>query len=125
MTGDTSEDYARRRVRELTEEIKRLHADVLYEQERNANNVHAYQDRIDAALALHSEWGIYDECGHDHTEEDVRTGKAIDVDVGFTCEEGKVQSVCRECDTDDGDATEATEDGEWPCPTVKALKGEK
>ena len=36
----------------LEEENKRLKAEVLYEQERNANNVHAYQDRLDAALSL-------------------------------------------------------------------------
>jgi len=93
MTGDTSEDYARRRVRELTEEIKRLHAEVLYEQERNHNNVHAYQERIDAALALHMPNVI----------------------------QGKHQrfEVCPVCSTRDGDAEDS------PCPTVKALKGEK
>ena len=40
-------------IRRLLEENKQLKADVLYEQERNRNNVHAYQDRIDAALARH------------------------------------------------------------------------
>jgi len=40
-------------IRRLLEENKQLKADVLYEQERNHNNVHAYQDRIDAALARH------------------------------------------------------------------------
>ena len=80
--------------------------------------------RIEAALALHQEFGIYDECGHDHTEEDVRTGKAIDVpEVGITCEDGLVQKVCRHCHLWNDEPYERTEDGECPCPTVEALTG--
>ena len=82
--------------------------------------------RIEAALALHQEFGIYDECGHDHTEEDVRTGKAIDVpEVGITCEDGLVQKVCRHCHLWNDEPYERTEDGECPCPTVEALTGGK
>jgi hypothetical protein len=86
----------------------------------------AAEARIKAALALHTEWGIYDECDHTHTEEDIRAGKAVDVpEVGFTCDDARMQTVCRECHTDDGEPTEDTEHGEWPCPTVKALRGEE
>jgi hypothetical protein len=74
---------------------------------------------------LHTEWKCYDECGHQHTDEDVLAGRAFDIDnVGVTCEDGHLYSVCRECHTTDGEPREDTEDGEWPCPTIRAIEKE-
>jgi len=55
--------------------------------------------RIDKALELHTEFKIYDECGHKHTAEDVDAGRAI-----------KCAGHTRPC---------------WPCPTVAALQGDQ
>lgn len=69
---------------------------------------------------LHTAHGIYDECGHKHVEDDP---EAIRVwDVGLTCEAGLTQTVCRFCDTDDGEATEDTEYGEWPCTVARLIR---
>jgi hypothetical protein len=81
--------------------------------------------RVEKVIALHTEWRIYDECGHSHTDEEVARGEAHDIpEVGITCEEGYLYSVCRLCHTDDGEAREDTDEGSWPCPTVRLLDGE-
>jgi hypothetical protein len=78
-----------------------------------------------AVVELHSEFRIYDECSHQHTDEEVTAGTAFDVeDVGITCEEGYLYSVCKKCHTDDGDVTEDTPDGEWPCEELRAIEKE-
>lgn len=49
--------------------------------------------------ALHSPFGIYDECDHEHTEDDVAAGAAKDIpEVGRTC--NLLYIACRECCTD-------------------------
>ena len=69
---------------------------------------------------LHVPFGIYDECGHKHHESELGV---VEIDeIGLTCDDGKLQTVCRECDTDDGDVREDTEYGVWPCRTLKALE---
>jgi hypothetical protein len=59
--------------------------------------------RADCARQLrevHSPFGIYDECEHEHTEEDVMAGVAIDVEeVGITCKEALMYYVCKSCCT--------------------------
>jgi hypothetical protein len=142
-------------LRALLDENERLQRSVEgWEEEarRSHQNVAWREDRISAALALHSEWTAYDECGHDHTSEDLEAGRCIEIpevgltdecghdhtsedleagrcieipEVGLTCEDGKLYTVCRECHTADGEPTEDTDEGEWPCPTVKALLGEE
>ncbi len=79
----------------------------------------------DDVRKLHSKFGIYDECGHKHTDEEYEREDSgvVDVEgVGLTCEEGLVQWVCHECDTVDGEPDEYTEYGEWPCRTLKELE---
>jgi len=53
LLGDHTNTQEERlaRLRGVLEKNEQLRADVLYEQERNRNNVHAYQDHIDVALA--------------------------------------------------------------------------
>jgi hypothetical protein len=81
--------------------------------------------RVEKVLALHTECRFYDECGHSHTDEEVARGEAHDIEeVGITCEEGYLYSVCRMCHTDDGRAREDTDEGSWPCATVRLLDGE-
>jgi hypothetical protein len=57
--------------------------------------------RVAALRGLHKPFGIYEECGHDHTEEDFEAGRCIEVDlIGYTCEEGLMYRVCTHCCTD-------------------------
>jgi hypothetical protein len=47
---------------------------------------------------LHRPFGIYDECGHDHTEEQLEAGDCLEIDeVGLTCEDGLMYQVCEHC----------------------------
>jgi hypothetical protein len=59
-------------------------------------------------LALHSEFKVYD--ADDPAD-------YSDATYLYTC--------CRECHTDDGETNEWSDEGEWPCPTRRALEGEK
>ena len=73
---------------------------------------------------LHSKFFIYQQCDHDENEDarerhDGRTVIYIE-DLGYTCAEPS-QTVCFECDTDDGEVREDTEYGVWPCATLMAL----
>lgn len=83
--------------------------------------------RISRVLASHSEIRVYTECGHHHDEEEVNTGQAKNVDdVGFTCEDGFMYSICRSCCCDDGEHQSGTcvDDHEypcWPCQTHATL----
>lgn len=48
--------------------------------------------------ALHRPWRIYDECGHDHTDEDYEAGRCIEVsEIGYVCDDGLMYVICREC----------------------------
>lgn len=84
-------------------------------------------ERVEAVLKLHVPFGIYDECGHEHTDADVIAGTAVDVpEVGVTCEEGKLYDVCRECHLVNDEPTEDCADCKpWPCATIRALEGEQ
>lgn len=97
-----------------------------------------------AALAdvrnLHSEFRIFDECGHRHTlaEVDAEEAGAISIglqnfdSVGLVCEEGYAYSICQECCTGGGREYQtetcagdhATNRACWPCPTRRAADGE-
>lgn len=90
------------------------------------------EECIEAAMALHHELRIYEDCGHRHDEADIEAGRATDVhEVGVVCEEGFLYSICNECCAAGDRYTGQTEccvaDHEhpcWPCPTVKALTGQ-
>ena len=82
-------------------------------------------------LALHAPFKIYDECEHDHTDKEVREGRAVYIeDLGYTCESALMYVICRECctngDEDDryqteecNDYHEHAADGSKPrCPTA-------
>jgi hypothetical protein len=78
-----------------------------------------------AVLDKHSEFKIYDECGHQHREGD--PGVLSIENVGLTCEDGYEYSICRECCTG-GSGEYQTEDCAshdhnrcWPCDTVQAI----
>ena len=76
--------------------------------------------RVEAVLVLHAEHRIYDECGQHHAEGD---DDAVDCGDYTSCETAYQYSVCHH--TTDGEPREDTEDGEWPCPTVRLLNGKK
>jgi hypothetical protein len=85
---------------------------------------------LERVRALHSEWRIYDECGHKHTDEDVTAGRAKHVnDVGTVCEDGLMYVVCRHCCTDDGgyqieDCLYHAHGPEFPrCATIATIDG--
>lgn len=62
--------------------------------------------RVEAVLALHTEFKVYDAEDEDQFTPDTY-----------------LYSVCRECHTDDGEVREDTDEYEWPCPTVRLLDG--
>jgi len=62
--------------------------------------------RVEAVLALHSEFKVYDA---------IDPADFSDATYLYTC--------CRECHTDDGETNEWSDEGEWPCASVKALDG--
>jgi hypothetical protein len=94
-------------------------------------------DRLTAengrARALHSEYKIYDECGHNHRyseDGDLEPGVIEVEDVGLTCEDGLQYVICRECCTHggrQGQTVTCVDDHDhgvcWPCPTLQALGG--
>jgi hypothetical protein len=79
-----------------------------------------------AVLDLHSEFKIYDDCGHQHHVGD--PGALSIENLGLTCEDGYEYSVCRECCTG-GSGEYQTEDcvnhhdheDSWRCVTVQAI----
>jgi hypothetical protein len=80
-------------------------------------------ERVEKVLALHSKYGIYDECGHDHAAEG--PGVFDVAEVGLTCAEGLLYEVCHVCHFGhDGEPDEFTGDEHWPCATVRLLNGE-
>jgi hypothetical protein len=113
---------AMRRIRELESRQSDLLAEV---------------DRLTAengrARALHSEYKIYDECGHNHRyseDGDLEPGVIEVEDVGLVCEEGLQYVICRECCTHggrQGQTVTCVDDHDhgvcWPCPTLQALGG--
>jgi hypothetical protein len=93
-------------------------------------------ERIEKVREIHTPWGIYTECGHEHTEAELEaegsTVREIDL-VGLVCEEGLMYRVCRACCVEPGwsegfqTETCATKHLHTPdgpvCPTVAALDG--
>ena len=63
--------------------------------------------RVEAVLALHCEFKVYDA---------IDPADFSDATYLYTC--------CRECHTDDGETNEWSDEGKWPCATVRALNGE-
>ena len=58
-----------------------------------------------AILKLHSPFKIFEECGHDHSEDESPVAYEVD-DVGMVCEDGYQYSVCVQCCTDGDFMTE-------------------
>lgn len=104
-------------ARELLEAVNHHHP------EAGSLARHELARRVEKVLALHSSYGIYDECGHDH---DAEGPGVFDVaEVGLTCDDGLLYEVCRVCHLGhDGEPDEYTGDEHWPCPTVRLLNGE-
>ncbi|MGW4127984.1 hypothetical protein [Amycolatopsis japonica] len=134
LGGDSCEDEALHFAQVLAGAGLLADPELQADAERIAQRDHAQaayglQGRIDKALTLHTEFKIYDECGHKHTAEDVDAGRAINVpDVGYTCSDGYEYSICRHCCT--GDSGFQSEECEghtrpcWPCSTVAALQSD-
>lgn len=85
---------------------------------------------------IHQPWGIYTECGHEHTEAELEdpASSVHQVDlVGLVCAEGLMYRVCRSCCVEPGwsegyqtetCATKHTHTSAGPvCPTTAALDG--
>ena len=60
--------------------------------------------------ALHKPYAICDDCDHDHTDEDVREGRAFDTGYSYTCTDAMLYIACRSCCVGDPDDPEQTED---------------
>lgn len=113
--------YHQQQHAEAVREIERPKADLAKQRDE-------LQDRIDKALGLHAEYPIYGECGHEHTE--ATEDGVVDVDdIGLTCEDGRLTSICRACCTDSSEyQTQECADHHagpcWPCPTRVLLAGD-
>lgn len=103
--------------------------DVLPERRAESHRIERLYDRItelearlEAVLTLHSPFGIYDECGHDHTEDEPGV---VEVDgIGLVCAEGKLYEVCRTCHYDmNGEPLEDVDSLSYPCATRRAAEG--
>jgi hypothetical protein len=85
---------------------------------------------VDAVLKLHRQHRLYDECGHEHSEDEVRAGLAADAGEFLACEDGFERKVCRHCCANDGNgqiedcAVTHLADECWPCSTVQAITRE-
>lgn len=103
---------------------------------RMVRELNALNARITAVREIHSPWGVYTECGHEHTEDELADPanpvQEIDL-VGRVCAEGLMYRVCRSCCVEPGWAEgfqtetctfkhEHTVDGPI-CPTTAALDG--
>lgn len=95
-----------------------------------ADGILGMRDALRAVLELHQPRRIYDECGHEHTEEDRKASRAVAIDeVGYVCKDGYQYSICRSCCMD-SDNDYQTEDcatyhdhgaGKPTCPTEVAI----
>ena len=94
--------------------------------------------RAEKVLALHQEFKIYDECGHDHRylENGGLPEGVHEIDeVGLTCSDGYMYSICSNCCTGGSQewqtevcADQHKHDGKsqcWPCPTRAALTADQ
>lgn len=89
---------------------------------------------VRAVLDLHQPFGIYDDCGHEHTTQEVIEGDAIDTGLFYACPNSLMYRICTECCTVGMEQTEncASEHDHGPgkpfCRThdaiAKALLGE-
>ena len=79
---------------------------------------------IEAVLALHQPWRIYQPCGHDH---DTEGASVVYVDdVGLVCADGLAYTICTACCANGAGQTEQCADDHhrgacWPCPTIRAV----
>ncbi len=116
----------RRQIREAHAEARRT---PMPDADKVTAELAAIRDRfaVEAVLALHSEFRIYDECGHEHSQEEVDAGTAVNCDGAdfVTCRDGYAYSVCRACCTDGWSQTEECASHHdhdcWPCPTYRAI----
>lgn len=86
----------------------------------------AMRAAISAVLDLHTPYGVYDKCGHDH--EDGEPGVREIDNVGLVCKEGLEHMVCSHCCANDGygqsEECASAHDHERfcdPCPTVRLI----
>lgn len=117
-------------ARAIELEVRAQHAEASAERMRQIiANADWNNRRANAVEELHSEFRVYEPCGHEHTDEDVKSGVAKDVpDVGVVCEDGHSYSICRECCTGGSDyQSEECASGHdlpcYPCRTLRVLEG--
>jgi hypothetical protein len=88
----------------------------------------AERERWTAALShVHAEFGIYDECDHNHTDEEVAQGLAVDTDDFRSCKEAELCAICAACCTEAECQTETCANyhdhrpGKPICPTAALI----
>lgn len=89
--------------------------------------VRELEAQIAAVVAIHRVDTVYDECEHDHAEEDAANGVVYAGEAGLTC--AKVHDVCRNCCVNAlGGQSDICSDehqhgpNEPPCRTIAALR---
>ena len=90
-----------------------------------------FGDALHRVLELHAPYGIYDECDHEHTEDeadDPHSDVRYVDEVGYVCSAGLMYEVCQECCVSEGfgqreDCADRHDHdkGKPRCPTVEAL----
>lgn len=118
--------------------IERLHdnpvARRMKQQRDHARDIAvALEQQLAAVRELHREWRIYDECGHDHTYDkdgNVPDGVVRVEEVGLTCADGYLYSICWTCCTDGVDGYQREEclshdhgKGKPVCRTAELIDG--
>jgi len=82
---------------------------------------------VEAVRSIHKPFGIYDECGHDHTEEDLASGFAVDANLHYACADALMYRICTECCTEGMGQSEACVSshehgpGKPFCRTIEAI----
>ena len=56
--------------------------------------------------ALHAPFYVCDDCDHDHTDADVREGRAFDTGYSYTCKDALLYIACQSCCVTDDEQTE-------------------
>ena len=93
------------RLQAELEKERRLHGMARSTISSRTAEVERLQAIATAILKLHSPFKIFEECGHDHSEDESPVAYEVD-DVGMVCEDGYQYSVCVQCCTDGDFMTE-------------------
>jgi hypothetical protein len=97
-----------------------------YDGEFGDPHVLALLAAVEAALALHRPFRIYEPCDHDHDQDDIDAGRATETADFVSCDEMYLYSICASCCRVNLGQSETCADAHepsscWPCETYEAV----